>query len=234
MFIAMRNRKIYYLRFLMFFIPLLGGERAVKTSLWRRVPDRYKRRFAIEAGLNFYATYYGRGLGYGVFPGITQTVKERKYGLATGLQRRLRMFGDILTAAWELETTNLPAAVHTRRTAAVRALLATVGMMAGVVTLLATYVGPANLITAVFAEELVEDPQARLGRLLLAIAGGVTLPVLTIAGRHPRHHQPGVHHCQPHPARRTRTHPTHPPRPRRDGRTCRALAERNHRTSLGS
>ena len=177
----MRNRKIYFLRFLMFFIPLLGGERAVTTMLWQRLPDRYKRRFAIEAGLNFYATYYGRGLGYGVFKGITQTVKERKYGLVTGLQRPLHMFCDILTAAWELETTDLPPAVHTRRTTAIRTLLAIIGFTAGVVILLATYVGPVNLITAVFAEELAEDPQARLVRLVLTIAGGVTAPVLTIA-----------------------------------------------------
>src|SRR3989338_1918237 len=49
--IAMRNRTTYYLHYIIFFIPLLGGERALNKGLWQMLPTHYKRRFKVETAL---------------------------------------------------------------------------------------------------------------------------------------------------------------------------------------
>ncbi|GBD84813.1 poly-beta-1,6-N-acetyl-D-glucosamine synthase [bacterium BMS3Abin02] len=182
MFILMRNRKIYYLRLLMHFIPLLGGERAITKRLWYRLPDRYKVRFRIEAGLNFYAVYYGKGLRYRVFRGISQTVKEEKYGFWLGLQRRLRMFGDIVLAAWDLQRNDVPATVEGRRSAALGVVASVIGLVSGLFIVAATLAGPVGFIRSVFAHELREDPGAPLVRWLESIASGVSAPILLVIG----------------------------------------------------
>ncbi len=103
MMIAMRNRKIYFARFVLAFIPLLGGERALTERLWRTVPALYKRGFQIEAALNHFARHAGRGFKFKVFSGLTQTIKERKYGLVRGFLARMAMFGEILLVQWRLQ-----------------------------------------------------------------------------------------------------------------------------------
>ncbi len=182
MFILMRNRKIYYLHMLMTFIPLLGGERALTKDLWLRLPDRYKDRFRIEAGLNFYAIYYGSGLKYRVFQGISQTVKEAKFGFWEGMVRRMRMFRDVISAAWELQRRDVPATVEARRGAVWRVVGSVIGMFVGLFVLGATLVGPISFLQAVFAEELSADPNAPFVRFLLLVASSVSTPVLVVIG----------------------------------------------------
>jgi glycosyltransferase involved in cell wall biosynthesis len=182
MFIAMRNRKIYYLRLLMAFVPLLGGERAVTKELWQRVPSRYKDRFRIEAALNFYAVHLGRGLRFRVFRGISQTVKERKYGLGEGLARRLRMFRDIGIAAFELQFQDAPASLRSKRMAALNVLMSVGGIVVGMLVLLAAYLGPVPVLSRLFSEELREDPTAPLVHLLLVLGSSVSLSVLAAVG----------------------------------------------------
>lgn len=108
MFIAMRNRKIYFLRFILFFVPLLGGERALTKDLWHKLPIYYKQRFRIETALNFYAKYFGKGFRYKVFTGVSQEIKEKKYGLLKGLAQRISMFYDILSAQARLHLVEFP------------------------------------------------------------------------------------------------------------------------------
>lgn len=102
MFIGMRNRKIYYLRHVLVFVPLLGGERALTKKLWNSLPAYYKHRFRIEAGLNFYAQNFGNGFKYKVFGGLSQVIKEKKYGFINGMYQRLQMFYNIISAQWRL------------------------------------------------------------------------------------------------------------------------------------
>ena len=99
--IGMRNRKVFVLRAILRVIPLLGGERAVRRAFWHSIPPEYKERFMIEAALNFYA-YRAGGYTYQVFEGLTQTVKEQKYGLVQGFARRLGMIYDVLMAQLRL------------------------------------------------------------------------------------------------------------------------------------
>ncbi|MBI2546774.1 glycosyltransferase family 2 protein [Candidatus Woesearchaeota archaeon] len=97
MYIAVRNHDLL-LAFKKFgFFPLLSGERALTKRLWNRVPPDFKRKFRIETALNFYARQI-KGIGYRVFPQLTQTIKERKYGILEGAFRRLGMCKDVVLA----------------------------------------------------------------------------------------------------------------------------------------
>lgn len=173
MFILMRNRKIYLLHRLMAFIPLLGGERALSKHLWETLPDRYKDRFRIEAGLNFYAIHHGNGLKYRVFPGISQTVKEVKFGFSEGLVRRLSMFWEVFAAAWDLQWNDLPTSARARRVSAGLAALSALGMLFGVLLIAAGVAGPVSFFSSLFATELAEDPGAPVIRWILAAISGV-------------------------------------------------------------
>jgi hypothetical protein len=114
MFIAMRSRPLFiYFPWLLRFLPLLGGERAVTRSLWEHIPNRYKHRFKIETALNFYSKHYGQKFGYKLFPHLTQTIKEKKYGFWNGLNARVKMTYQVFIAhlqvIWEHVTRQHPA-----------------------------------------------------------------------------------------------------------------------------
>jgi hypothetical protein len=182
MFILMRNRRIYLLHRLMSFIPLLGGERALTKHLWTTLPARYKDRFRIEAGLNFYAIHHGNGLKYRVFKGISQTVKEAKFGFREGFRRRLAMFGQILGAAWDLQWNDLPPTDKARRAAVGMTALTAAGMLLGLLVVAGGVAGPGAFFNRLFAEELVEDPRAPLARAVLAVVSGTGATAVVAIG----------------------------------------------------
>lgn len=103
--IAVRGRRISFLtRLLALLLPrmtLIAGERAVRRTLWEELPASVKAGFQIETALNFYADRHGRGFTYHLAPQIRQVMKEKKYGLGTGVRRRLRMFGE-MSATWTM------------------------------------------------------------------------------------------------------------------------------------
>lgn len=100
MFVSMRNHRIFrFVKVLLHYIFLLGGERAVTRELWHKIPTYYQHAFRIEAALNFYAVHYGKGFAYALFPELNQTPKERKLGLFLGFYRRLLMMGQVVHAA---------------------------------------------------------------------------------------------------------------------------------------
>jgi glycosyltransferase involved in cell wall biosynthesis len=101
MFIGMIDRRIYDAPFIIRFVPLLGGIRALSRALWKRTPRRFKQGFEIETALNYYADHPGRPQ-HKVFPGLSQTVKEKKYGVLRGTYWRWRMVLDILATNWAL------------------------------------------------------------------------------------------------------------------------------------
>lgn len=182
MFVAMRKRTIYYLRFIMTFIPLLGGERALTRALWEAVPERYKARFQIEAALNFYAVHYGKGLRFRVFNEISQTAKERKFGFKDGIKRRLRMSLDVAQAMWELQFHDPPPDFRVQRAATAALISSIVGFLLGAFLMLAAVIGPASFIGTLFAEELAEDPRAPFVHALLLIGSALGAGVLTALG----------------------------------------------------
>lgn len=180
MFIGMRNRKIYALHAVMAFVPLLGGERAVRKSLWNSVPAEYKQRFQIEAALNFYAKYYGNGFRMRVFRGLRQTIKEKKYGVWSGLKQRAGMFVDVIRATVHLQIIRIPASVRNIRIT-LGALLTSLGIT--VVTTLAMSQmtqSPYYFFSRLFANELEQDPNAPIIHFILNVVSGLSVSTVLL------------------------------------------------------
>jgi glycosyltransferase involved in cell wall biosynthesis len=102
MFVGIRGRKTYWANRLLHFTPILGGERALRKSLWNHVPGTYKKNFQIEIALNFFAKHLGHRMGFTVVHGLSQVIKEKKRGLLRGLWQRLAMIRDILLVSWRI------------------------------------------------------------------------------------------------------------------------------------
>lgn len=93
MFIGIRNN-VMQKSFLPF--ALNSGERAMRKEVWQRLPQFYKYRFRIEAGLNFMVYFMGSlGMGYKVMS-YYQTLKEKKYGFWRGEWQRQKMNFDVV------------------------------------------------------------------------------------------------------------------------------------------
>jgi polyprenyl-phospho-N-acetylgalactosaminyl synthase len=95
MFVAIRQRKTYWMNRLLYFIPVLGGERALTKSIWRLVPRIYRKGFQIEIALNYYTKKSGHTMGFGVMPGLSQVIKEKKRGFWLGMLQRVKMCGEV-------------------------------------------------------------------------------------------------------------------------------------------
>jgi glycosyltransferase involved in cell wall biosynthesis len=96
MFVAIRARRTYWMNRLLYFIPVLGGERALTKELWRMVPRTYRKGFQIEIALNYYTKKSGRKMSFGVMPGLSQVIKEKKRGFWLGLWQRIKMSSEVL------------------------------------------------------------------------------------------------------------------------------------------
>jgi polyprenyl-phospho-N-acetylgalactosaminyl synthase len=102
MFVGIRARMTVWLNRALHFFPIVGGERALTRDLWFAVPMQYKRGFQIEIALNYFAKQTPRGMGFALIPGTEHHIKERKYGVAVGLARRLDMIGDVVAISFRL------------------------------------------------------------------------------------------------------------------------------------
>jgi polyprenyl-phospho-N-acetylgalactosaminyl synthase len=91
MYVAVRARRTYWLNRLLHLFPILGGERALTKSLWYSLPKKRKKGFEIEIALNHAAKQTKKGMDFELVYGIKHHIKEKKYGLAVGLWRRLVM-----------------------------------------------------------------------------------------------------------------------------------------------
>ncbi len=170
MFIGMRNRKWYAVHQIISFVPLLGGERALTKDLWQQIPDHYKHCFRIETALNFYALYYGKGFRYKIFKQLSQVIKERKYGLWDGCRQRASMIGQIFAAQLKLQFIQIPESAKNGRLLALISLQSLIGLILGILVLVAAYYGPSRFIATIFSKELLEDPSAPVARYLLNLA----------------------------------------------------------------
>ena len=182
MVIAMRNWRMYYAGFVLSILPILGGQRALTRALWQKVPHKYRERFMVETALNFYARYWGNGFQYKVVAGLKQTIKEKKYGLWKGLRARLRMAGEVVVVQVRLQFAEVPRNVKTGRIAFTNALGALSGALLGAIILFASYTGPAIFVRELFAQELLEDPDAPLINLLLHLATNTGVDLIAYLG----------------------------------------------------
>lgn len=77
---------------------LNSGERALRKTVWDRLPEYYKHRYRIEVGLNYYVKHYMRkGFSWKMFD-YAQSTKESKYGVVRGTILRWLMNFDVLCA----------------------------------------------------------------------------------------------------------------------------------------
>lgn len=102
MFVGIRARRTYWLNRALHFFPIIGGERALTRGLWASVPKSHKQGFQIEVAMNYCAKTVGRGMGFALIPGTRHHIKERKYGLAVGLYRRVSMIRDVIAISVRL------------------------------------------------------------------------------------------------------------------------------------
>lgn len=182
MVIAMRNWRMYYAGFILSIIPILGGQRALTRSLWNKVPSEYKERFMIETALNFYARYWGNGFQYKVYAGLTQTIKEQKYGFWKGFASRIRMSAEVVFAEIRLQMSAVPTNLRTGRVALGNTAVALGGTFIGALTLIASYRGPVAFVREMFAKELREDPDGPLVQLLLYLASNLGAELIALIG----------------------------------------------------
>ena len=180
--IGMRNRTTYFLHYLIFFVPLLGGERALTKDLWQILPSHYKRRFKVETGLNFYARYYGKGFSYQVFKGLSQVIKERKYGLLEGLRLRWLLCANVISAQLQSQFIDIPKSAQNKRVSGLIALQSLGGIFLGSLFFVAVYWGPQDFIYNMFAEALLEDPSTPFVDFLLYFVRAVSINSLLIIG----------------------------------------------------
>lgn len=182
MFIGMRNRKWYFAHRIITLIPLLGGERAMTKNLWQKLPNYYKQYFRIEAAINFYALYYGKGFQYKVFKGLSQVIKEKKYGFWDGTRQRWGMMYNVFSAQLKLHFVHIPESAKNRRLLGIIALQSVAGMVLGALFFAAVYFGPSNFVSTIFAEELREDPNAPLVQFLLYFTSITAVGTITAIG----------------------------------------------------
>ena len=102
MFVAIRARRTYWMNKLLYFIPVLGGERALTKEIWRLVPRTYRKGFQIEIALNYYTQKSGHRMGFGVMPGLSQVIKEKKRGFWPGLWQRIKMCAEVFWISFRL------------------------------------------------------------------------------------------------------------------------------------
>jgi glycosyltransferase involved in cell wall biosynthesis len=102
MFVAIRARRTYWMNRLLYFIPVLGGERALTKDIWRLVPRIYRKGFQIEIALNYYTKKSGHKMAFGVMPGLSQVIKEKKRGFWLGLAQRIKMCAEVLWISFRL------------------------------------------------------------------------------------------------------------------------------------
>jgi hypothetical protein len=94
MYIGVRNN---FMQKAVTLFALNSGERAVRWELWNKLPEHFKYRYRIEAGLNFTAKSLGNGYGWEKFE-YYQTLKEKKYGFLKGTLLRWWMNLDVAYA----------------------------------------------------------------------------------------------------------------------------------------
>jgi glycosyltransferase involved in cell wall biosynthesis len=78
--------------------PLLaiGGERAMRRSLFKALPERLIQGFAVETALNYYCLKKKLKVVYPKLKGLTVMIKEKKWGFVKGFKSRLETIWQLL------------------------------------------------------------------------------------------------------------------------------------------
>jgi glycosyltransferase involved in cell wall biosynthesis len=69
----------------------LGGERAMKRSVFENIPERFIQGFAVETALNYYCQQNKLPVRYVKLKGLDIVMKEKKVGFFKGFWERIEM-----------------------------------------------------------------------------------------------------------------------------------------------
>lgn len=78
--------------------PILNGQRALRSTFAKQLPDLTPLRFGVEIFISRYAEKHGFAIIEVVLEGLTQVLKEEKNGLLKGAANRYKMYGQLLKA----------------------------------------------------------------------------------------------------------------------------------------
>ncbi len=98
--VGLRDRGSFLVWLLPKIAPVLGGERVMPRELFLSLSGPATRDFGIETVMNAYCAKKHLAVEYVSLKGVTQVIKEKKYGWWRGFRARVRMVGQILRAEW--------------------------------------------------------------------------------------------------------------------------------------
>ena len=102
MYVAIRDRRQALLNKIVYFSPILGGERVLKKSIWFQVPSWCVKSFQIEIALNYFSKRSGRKMGWALMPGLMHIKKEKKRGRWPGTLARIKMYSELVVISFKL------------------------------------------------------------------------------------------------------------------------------------
>jgi len=102
MFVAIRDRRQSLLNKIVYFSPILGGERVLSKSLWHQVPSWCVKSFQIEIAMNYFSKRSGSRMGWALMPGLMHIKKETKRGFWPGVVARISMYSELLLISFKL------------------------------------------------------------------------------------------------------------------------------------
>lgn len=108
MHVGVMSRDIVFFNRLFRYFPIISGQRAMRKDLWSHVPHQGKNGFRIEIALNFAAKQDGYSMGFDLIHGLTQVIKEKKYGPVAGARARIGMIYDVVDISARLYLAGYP------------------------------------------------------------------------------------------------------------------------------
>ncbi len=88
-------------------LPIIGGERAMKRTVFERVPKRFLQGFMVESALNYRCRADGLSYGAVVLQGLSIKRKYEKVGWLRAIPQYVRMFARVAYAMIVVRLANL-------------------------------------------------------------------------------------------------------------------------------
>ncbi|MBI4135395.1 glycosyltransferase [Candidatus Uhrbacteria bacterium] len=99
--VGLRDRGGFFTR-LQYYLPLIGGERAMLRKVFTDIPDYYMKGFKAESALNYYCRANNLPYGKTKMPGIRIVKKIEKFGFLGGLREYFKMWWQVAKAMTEV------------------------------------------------------------------------------------------------------------------------------------
>lgn len=100
--VGLRARSTLILNQALRIFPIVGGDRVLTRRLWEAMPSDEVTAFQVEIALNHTSKRFGKGMAFELVHGTSHRIKESKYGVLTGLARRMMMIGNVLSISFRL------------------------------------------------------------------------------------------------------------------------------------